>query len=63
MEDILGAVRCHYLSPSFLKDQIRNCDLLIKVNWFLLCILSNRDTGSLQVPACREHLAKNFQEL
>ncbi|XP_057375527.1 kelch-like ECH-associated protein 1 [Daphnia carinata] len=45
MEDILGAVRCHYLSPSFLKDQMKNCDILKKV------------------PACREHLAKNFQEL
>nr|CAH0100223.1 unnamed protein product [Daphnia galeata] len=45
MEDILGAVRCHYLSPSFLKDQMKNCDILRKV------------------PACREHLAKIFQEL
>lgn len=31
MEDILGAVRCHYLSPSFLKDQMKNCDILKKV--------------------------------
>jgi len=31
MEDILGAVRCHYLSPNFLKDQMKNCDLLRKV--------------------------------
>jgi len=31
MEDILGAVRCHYLSPNFLKDQMKNCDILRKV--------------------------------
>ena len=31
MEDILGAVRCHYLSPNFLTDQMKNCDLLKKV--------------------------------
>lgn len=31
MESILGAVRCHYLSPNFLKDQMKNCDILKKV--------------------------------
>lgn len=42
MEDILGAVRCHYLSPSFLKDQMKNCDILKKVfNVFHACQLQS----------------------
>ncbi|XP_071443536.1 kelch-like ECH-associated protein 1B [Hetaerina americana] len=28
MEHILCAVRCQYLTPSFLKDQMRNCEVL-----------------------------------
>ena len=31
MEHILQAVRCQYLTPSFLKEQIINCDVLKKV--------------------------------
>ncbi|GBP29012.1 Kelch-like ECH-associated protein 1 [Eumeta japonica] len=45
MEHILQAVRCQYLSPSFLKEQMRNCTVLRKV------------------PACREYLARIFQDL
>ena len=66
MEDILGAVRCHYLSPSFLKDQMKNCDILRKVkiaHGNKLPIKIATQVFSLQVPACREHLAKIFQEL
>ncbi|XP_063229967.1 kelch-like ECH-associated protein 1B [Bacillus rossius redtenbacheri] len=28
MENILQAVRCQYLTPDFLRDQMKNCDLL-----------------------------------
>ncbi|EEB16492.1 conserved hypothetical protein [Pediculus humanus corporis] len=45
MENILYAVRCQYLTPNFLKDQMKNCDVLKKL------------------PACREYLAKIFQDL
>ncbi|KAI5638650.1 kelch motif domain-containing protein [Phthorimaea operculella] len=45
MEHILQAVRCQYLTPSFLKEQMRTCRVLNKV------------------PACREYLAKIFQDL
>ena len=38
MEAILGAVRCHYLSPSFLKDQMKNCDILRKVTIVLFIL-------------------------
>ncbi|XP_055698574.1 kelch-like ECH-associated protein 1B isoform X2 [Phlebotomus papatasi] len=31
MEHILYAVRCQFLTPSFLKEQMRNCDVLRKV--------------------------------
>ena len=31
MEQILQAVRCQYLTPNFLKEQMRNCDVLKKV--------------------------------
>ncbi|GAB0093798.1 kelch-like ECH-associated protein 1 [Sergentomyia squamirostris] len=31
MEHILYAVRCQYLTPSFLKEQMKNCDVLRKV--------------------------------
>lgn len=31
MENILQAVRCQYLTPNFLKDQMINCDVLKKV--------------------------------
>lgn len=31
MEHILYAVRCHFLTPSFLQDQMINCDVLKKV--------------------------------
>lgn len=30
MEHILCAVRCQYLTPSFLKEQMKNCDVLKK---------------------------------
>ena len=69
MEDILGAVRCHYLSPSFLKNQMDNCDLLKKVGKFffiyllILVELTFLICDNFQVPACREHLYKIFQEL
>ncbi|KAK4297612.1 hypothetical protein Pmani_029988 [Petrolisthes manimaculis] len=45
MEHILQAVRCQYLSPRFLTEQMKNCQLLKKA------------------PACREYLAKIFQDL
>ncbi|XP_038210647.1 kelch-like ECH-associated protein 1B isoform X2 [Zerene cesonia] len=45
MEHILQAVRCQYLTPSFLKEQMSTCTVLKKV------------------PACREYLAKIFQDL
>ncbi|XP_049865708.1 kelch-like ECH-associated protein 1B isoform X2 [Pectinophora gossypiella] len=45
MEHILQAVRCQYLTPSFLKEQMSTCTVLRKV------------------PACREYLAKIFQDL
>ena len=67
MEDILGAVRCHYLSPNFLKDQMKNCDLLRKVRQYFQLNLWYSSTRLFfswhQVPACREHLAKIFKEL
>jgi len=70
MEDILRAVRCHYLSPNFLKDQMKNCDLLRKVSKYLESSslplyfeLWIPFLSSHQVPACREHLAKIFKEL
>jgi kelch-like protein 19 len=28
MENILQAVRCQYLTPNFLRDQMKNCDVL-----------------------------------
>lgn len=31
MEHILYAVRCQFLTPNFLKEQMRNCDVLKKV--------------------------------
>nr|KAF7435323.1 hypothetical protein H0235_003514 [Vespula pensylvanica] len=31
MEHILQAVRCQYLTPNFLRDQMKNCDVLKKV--------------------------------
>ncbi|XP_012258058.2 kelch-like ECH-associated protein 1B isoform X2 [Athalia rosae] len=31
MEHILQAVRCQYLTPSFLREQMKNCDVLKKV--------------------------------
>ncbi|KQS38894.1 kelch-like ECH-associated protein 1 isoform X1 [Drosophila erecta] len=31
MEHILGAVRCQFLTPNFLKEQMKNCDVLRKV--------------------------------
>ncbi|XP_015115676.1 kelch-like ECH-associated protein 1 isoform X1 [Diachasma alloeum] len=31
MEHILHAVRCQYLTPSFLREQMKNCDVLKKV--------------------------------
>jgi kelch-like protein 19 len=31
MENILHVVRCQYLTPSFLSEQMNNCDLLKKV--------------------------------
>ncbi|KAJ8887902.1 hypothetical protein PR048_007386 [Dryococelus australis] len=31
MEKILQAVRCQYLTPDFLRDQMKNCDLLKKL--------------------------------
>nr|XP_031846443.1 kelch-like ECH-associated protein 1 [Nomia melanderi] len=31
MEHILHAVRCQYLTPNFLRDQMKNCDVLKKV--------------------------------
>ncbi|XP_055617832.1 kelch-like ECH-associated protein 1B isoform X2 [Toxorhynchites rutilus septentrionalis] len=45
MEHILYAVRCQLLTPNFLKEQMKNCDVLRKV------------------PACREYLAKIFEDL
>ncbi|KAI8428655.1 hypothetical protein MSG28_007385 [Choristoneura fumiferana] len=45
MEHILQAVRCQYLTPSFLKEQMSSCSVLQKV------------------PACREYLARIFQDL
>ncbi|XP_068251018.1 kelch-like ECH-associated protein 1B [Palaemon carinicauda] len=45
MENILQAVRCQYLSPRFLTEQMSNCKLLKKA------------------PACREYLAKIFEDL
>nr|QPF20446.1 Kelch-like ECH-associated protein 1 [Chilo suppressalis] len=45
MEHILQAVRCQYLTPRFLKEQMSTCAVLKKV------------------PACREYLAKIFQDL
>lgn len=30
MEHILCAVRCQYLTPNFLKEQMKNCDVLKK---------------------------------
>lgn len=45
MEHILQEVRCQYLTPSFLKEQMSSCAVLRKV------------------PACREYLAKIFQDL
>lgn len=31
MEHILCQVRCQFLTPNFLKDQMKNCDVLKKV--------------------------------
>ena len=31
MEAILHAVRCHNLTPNFLRDQMKNCDVLKKM--------------------------------
>ena len=31
MENILLAVRCQYLTPNFLRDQMKNCDVLKKL--------------------------------
>lgn len=31
MEHILHAVRCQYLTPKFLRDQMKNCDVLKKL--------------------------------
>lgn len=31
MEHILHAVRCQYLTPNFLRDQMKNCDVLKKL--------------------------------
>lgn len=31
MEHILYAVRCQYLTPNFLKEQMKNCDVLKKL--------------------------------
>lgn len=31
MQNILYAVRCQYLTPNFLKDQMKNCDVLKKL--------------------------------
>ncbi|OWR47270.1 actin binding protein [Danaus plexippus plexippus] len=45
MEHILQVVRCQYLTPSFLKEQMTTCSVLKKV------------------PACREYLAKIFEDL
>lgn len=45
MEHILYAVRCQLLTPNFLKEQMKTCDVLQKV------------------PACREYLAKIFEDL
>ncbi|XP_045512605.1 kelch-like ECH-associated protein 1B isoform X3 [Pieris brassicae] len=45
MEHILQAVRCQFLTPSFLKEQMTTCAVLQKV------------------PACREYLARIFQDL
>ncbi|XP_055524636.1 kelch-like ECH-associated protein 1B isoform X2 [Wyeomyia smithii] len=45
MEHILYAVRCQLLTPNFLKDQMKNCDVLRRS------------------PACREYLAKIFEDL
>ena len=30
MKDVLHAVRCQHLPPSFLRDQVNNCDLVKK---------------------------------
>ncbi|XP_058467441.1 kelch-like ECH-associated protein 1B [Malaya genurostris] len=45
MEKILYAVRCQLLTPNFLKEQMKNCDVLRKA------------------PACRQYLAKIFEDL
>lgn len=45
MEHILYAVRCQLLTPNFLKEQMKNCDVLRRA------------------PACREYLAKIFEDL
>jgi kelch-like protein 19 len=45
MEHILYAVRCQFLTPNFLKDQMKNCEVLRKA------------------PACREYLARIFEDL
>ncbi|XP_058813598.1 kelch-like ECH-associated protein 1B isoform X2 [Topomyia yanbarensis] len=45
MQPILCTVRCQLLTPSFLKEQMKNCDVLRKA------------------PACREYLAKIFEDL
>ncbi|KAL9694012.1 hypothetical protein quinque_013297 [Culex quinquefasciatus] len=45
MEHILYAVRCQLLTPSFLKEQMKTCNVLRRA------------------PACREYLAKIFEDL
>lgn len=30
LEDLLSAVRCHFLTPCFLKEQLKHCDILQK---------------------------------
>lgn len=45
MENILSAVRCQFLPPQFLNDQMKNCEVIKKA------------------PACKEYLAKIFQDL
>ncbi|XP_029715851.2 kelch-like ECH-associated protein 1B [Aedes albopictus] len=45
MEHILYAVRCQLLTPSFLKEQMKSCDVLQRV------------------PACRDYLAKVFEDI